>query len=138
MGKKMGTRTREFSQVCVWESTLVGEGKKVDEFVEFIAEEFGTRAVYLEEVVTGPGDAGEGGRNDVFFAIHNDDVAKFAVPRMAYGIRWIEDVFDNHSERGTLHIYPDVEDLRERYYGPFKEKSASGPWGTGARIEYFE
>lgn len=134
----MGTRTREFSQVCVWEATVVGEGKKVEEFVEFIAETFGgTRAVYLEEVVTGPGAGGEGGRNDVFFAIHNDDLAKFIIPRMQYGIRWIEDVFDNHSDRGTLHIYPDFEGLRERYCGPFKEKSASGPWGTGAKIEFF-
>jgi len=95
-----------FEQVCVWPATIVGDKKA--EFETFFLEETGTRVQFLEEVETGPDMhegqpvEGTGGRVDVFFAVHNEDVMKFAVPRLSMGIRWIEDVYGN----GGGHMYP--------------------------------
>ena len=97
-----------FSQVCVWPGTIVG-AKKVDEFVEFMKKNFGVRVKYFEEIKTAPDIKNghpvpkTGGRNDVFFAVHTTDIPKFAVARLQYGIRWIEDVLAN--EKGTS-VYP--------------------------------
>lgn len=90
-----------FKQVCVWPGTLLKDSE-VNDFVEFFKEELDARVQFLEVILTAPDKnkfgeevAGTGGRSDVFFAIHRDDVGKFAVPRLAYGIRWIEDVYSN-------------------------------------------
>ncbi len=99
--KKLDTN---FTQVCVWPGTVVGKTRKeIKEFVQWGLTEFGVRLQYLEEIETKPDGTGPGGRSDLFFAIHSEDVGKFAVPRIAYGIRWIEDVFGNHQG----HLYPD-------------------------------
>lgn len=97
-----------FEQVCVWPGTLVGADKTA-EFEVFVLENLGTRIQYLEEVQTAPDYEngypvkGTGGRNDVLFAVHNDDVMKFAVPRFQYGMRWLEDVYGN----GGGDLYPE-------------------------------
>jgi hypothetical protein len=89
-----------FKQVCVWPAVVVGEDK-VDDFVQWFKDEFETRVQFLEEVETKPDTLasgpipGTGGRHDVFFAVHTDDIGRFAVPRLSVGIRWIEDVFLN-------------------------------------------
>ena len=90
-----------FSQVCVWPATVVGD--QVEAFEQHMFDKMGVRVQYLEEVVTGPGEGGPGGRNDVRFAIHDEDIGKFAVPRLSMGISWIEDVFAN----GGGVLYPD-------------------------------
>ena len=43
-----------------------------------------------------------GGRNDVFFAIKNEDVSQFTVKRFVYGIRWAFDVIPQDEK-----IYPE-------------------------------
>ena len=97
-----------FEQVCVWPGTLVGEDK-IAEFEAFLLEKFGARVQYLEEVTTAPDlkngfpVEGTGGRNDVLFAIHNEDIGKFAIPRMQFGVRWVEDVYGN----GGGALYPE-------------------------------
>jgi len=90
-----------FKQVCVWPATIVGESQ-IKAFEQFILDELGARVQYLEEVLTAPDKgkydreiAGTGGRNDVIFAVHTEDVGKFAIPRLSLGIRWIEDVYGN-------------------------------------------
>lgn len=95
------------SQVCVWPGCVVG-ADDVDNFVAWIKDEFGVRVQYLEEVETLPNDDGPGGRNDLFFAVHEDDVGKFAVKRLAYGIRWIEDVMSevNNGDK-PCELYPE-------------------------------
>jgi hypothetical protein len=104
-----------FTQVAVWPGVIVGP-EKVADFVAFCADAFaGTRVQYIREVVTGPdrddfGRAveGTGGRNDVLFGVHEDDIGKFAVPRFTYGMRWLDDVYGN----GHGDLYPaDVRDL---------------------------
>ena len=105
MNKQLNTN---FTQVCVWPGTLVGADRVAD-FEQFVLENLGTRVQYLEEVQTFPDMRdgkpveGTGGRNDVLFAVHNEDVMKFAVPRFQYGMRWLEDVYGN----GGGDLYPE-------------------------------
>lgn len=78
----------KYNQLCMWPATEVGKGK-IKEFVKFMKKEFKSRVQYVDEVVL------KNGRNDLFFYIHDDDINKFAVPRLSYGIRWWEDVLMN-------------------------------------------
>ena len=100
-----------FNQVCVWEGTVVG-ANEVGSFENWVQLEFGVRAKYSEEVLTlpTPGEEGTGGRNDLFFRIHDEDVQKFSIARLVYGIRWWEDVLGNGNEelypQGILEKYP--------------------------------
>jgi hypothetical protein len=105
---------RPFSQVVVWEGIVIGD--LVEQFVEFCATEFnGARVKYIREIETNPDVnefgapmKGTGGRNDVLFAIHEDDVPKFAVKRIGWGMRWLDDVYGN----GNGYLYPaDVREL---------------------------
>lgn len=100
-------RKEGFSQVCVWPGTVIGADDAAD-FEAWIAQEFnGTRVQYLEEIVTNANDEGPGGRNDAFFAVHSDDIGKFAVARLAIGIRWLEDVMAecNNNDK-PCELYP--------------------------------
>lgn len=108
------TKQENFNQVCVWQGTIIGEDR-VSEFTEWCKDTFDVRVQYLEEYKTLPdvndfGNPveGTGGRNDVIFAIHDEDVNKFVVSRFEYGIRWIEDVISNN---------PDIYDKRIKKYG---------------------
>ena len=109
MEEKNIERKENYSQVCVWPGTLLNENE-IPEFEKWILDQFGTRVQFLETIVTKPdkenGKAveGTGGRHDVFFAVHKDDINKFAVPRLSVGIRWIEDVLDKNNYR--CKIYP--------------------------------
>ena len=98
----------KFTQVCVWPGCIVGP-TSVEAFEAHMLKAFNARTKYLEEVLTAPDRdkkgypiEGTGGRNDLFFAVHTDDIGHFAVPRLSYGIRWIEDVYGN----GNGHLYP--------------------------------
>lgn len=99
-----------FNQLCVWEGTVVG-ADEVKTFEDWVQSEFGVRAKYSEEVLTlpTPGEEGTGGRNDLFFCIHDEDVSKFAIARLVYGIRWWEDVLGN----GNEDLYP--QEILEKY-----------------------
>jgi len=98
-----------FKQVCVLEGILMGKSTP-KEFEDLIFEKFETRIQFLEEVETNP-DIEDGlpvpdtgGRHDIFFAVHSEDVMKFSVIRLSFRIRWIEDVL----AKGNYHspIYP--------------------------------
>jgi hypothetical protein len=99
-----------FSQLCVWEGTVVGV-EEIENFEGWLQLEFGVRAKYCEEVLTLPTEGVEdtGGRNDLFFRIHDEDVMKFALPRLTIGIKWWEDVLGN----GNGVLYP--EQILEKY-----------------------
>ena len=89
-----------FNQLCVWEGVLLGEST-VEEFESFFKDD-GFRVKFADEYKTLP-DVDEnglfiedtGGRNDLLFYINDEDVAKFAIWRLRYGIRWWEDFLAN-------------------------------------------
>lgn len=103
---------RPYSQAVSWPGTTC-EADQGDEFAKFIAEEFnGARAKFIGCFLTKPDidQFGEnipdtGGRSDLCFYIHEDDVNKFAVARFRFGMRWIDDVIanENHRSRGTIY-----------------------------------
>ncbi len=88
----------QFTQLCVWPGTVLGDNTPQD-LEDFFLKEMNTRIKYHTGVLTNP-DLDKngnpipdtGGRNDLFFYVHSDDIAHFAVPRLQMGIRWWEDV----------------------------------------------
>ena len=99
---------KNFTQVCIWPGTIVGTDK-IKEFEKYILEDFGVRVQYLEEIKTKSdvNDLTTGGRNDLFFAVHNEDIGKFSVARLHAGIRWIEDVLSSTNGYSENPIYPE-------------------------------
>jgi len=101
---------KKFNQLCVWPGTLLEENQ-IPDFVNFFKEEMGVRVEYKTTLITKP-DLDEngneepetGGRHDVFFYIHDEDIPLFAVPRLSLGVRWWEDVI-SYNENSS-HLYP--------------------------------
>jgi len=100
-----------FNQLCVLEGTLMPDGGS-EELVKFFKDNMGVTVKFETQVETLP-DTPEctetGGRNDIFFYIADEDIAKFAVPRLQMGIRWWEDVLGN----GGGKLY--TEEFLEKY-----------------------
>ena len=110
MNNKNTSRVKGFNQVCVWPGTILPE-THIAKFVKHF-ELMGVRIQHLETLRTRPDHDGKGnlvegtgGRSDVLFAVHDEDVMKFAIPRIQMGIRWIEDVLDNEPA-DVPSIYP--------------------------------
>ena len=98
-----------FNQLCVWPGCVVGE-EEAQDFERFFLDEFGVKVKYLAEIKTKPDldENGEvvpdtGGRNDLFFYLHDDNVGGFAIQRLQMGIRWWEDVIKYND---NSHLYP--------------------------------
>ena len=95
----------KFNQLCVLQGTIMPDGG-AKELENFFKEQMGVTVKFETEVKTLP-DTPEctetGGRNDIFFYIHDDDIAQFAVPRLQMDIRWWEDVILN----GGGNLYTD-------------------------------
>ena len=98
----------DYNQLCVMEGTLMPEGG-AKELIEFFKDKFGVNVHFETQVKTLPDETGEGGRNDLFFYIADNDISKFAVPRLSMGIRWWEDVLGN----GNGKLYP--TEILEKY-----------------------
>jgi hypothetical protein len=97
-----------YKQLCVWPGTVLGESTPQD-LESFFLEQMKTRIKFHTEVQTLPDldengnpDTNTGGRNDLFFYVHSDDIAAFAVPRLQMGIRWWEDVVGYND---NSHLY---------------------------------
>jgi len=97
-----------YKQLCVWPGTVLGD-TTIAEFEAYMLETFNVRVKFHADVTTLPDidEAGNhipdtGGRNDLFFYIHNEDIAHFAVPRLGMGIRWWEDVVGYNNNK---HLY---------------------------------
>jgi len=101
----------DYSCLCIWSGTIV-EQEDVDSGQ---VDEFFGKAMKCEHPIRPVGcvytvpdrDGGQivkdtGGRCDFVFYVHNEDVMRFAVPRLNYGIRWWDDVVSNKSHI----IYP--------------------------------
>lgn len=99
-----------FVQVCVWPGVTLGDQTSED-FEKYVETEFGVRIQFLEIILTNS-DLDErgnivkdtGGRSDIFFAVHSDDVVSFAALRLMVGIRWIEDALAECNN--GRHLYP--------------------------------
>ena len=97
-----------YTQLCVWPGTTLGDTTPQD-FEGFFLDEMKTRIAFHAEVQTQP-DTDEsgnhipetGGRNDIFFYVHTEDIGNFAVPRLKMGIRWWEDVV-GYNDNGYLY-----------------------------------
>ena len=87
------SESEDYKQLCIWPSTQLGDSTPED-FEDWFRN-MGFRVRFMEEVITLPGQGGPGGRCDLFFYIHSDDISKFAIPRIEMGIRWWEDVILN-------------------------------------------
>jgi hypothetical protein len=117
MEKKIDLGKSPFTQLCVWQGTLLGDSS-IEDFEGFFLTELGTRIKFHKILLTNPDvDTNgrvvpeTGGRSDVFFYVHEEDVSKFAVPRLKMGIRWWEDVIVYNE--GNQHLYP--EDFIEQH-----------------------
>jgi hypothetical protein len=110
-------RKEYFNQVCVWPGVTLGNlenGFSPQEFEQVLAEEFeGVRVHYLETIFTllDKNELGEeipntGGRSDIFFAVHDEDIMKFAILRLQAGIRWIEDAVSEINNPNGI-VYPE-------------------------------
>ena len=101
----------KFNQLCVLQGTIRPDGG-AEELEKFFKEEMGVTVKFETQVKTLP-DTPEctetGDRNDIFFYIADDDIGKFAVPRLQMGIRWWEDVLGN----GASNLY--TEEFLEKY-----------------------
>ncbi len=96
-----------YTQLCVWPGTVLGDSTP-QELESFFLEEMKTRIKFHAEVKTLPDiDRGipvpdTGGRNDLFFYVHSEDIGNFAIPRLRMGIRWWEDVVGYND---NSHLY---------------------------------
>jgi|TARA_A100001515_G_scaffold116171_1_gene97862 hypothetical protein len=101
----------QFNQLCVMQGCLMPKGG-AKELETFFKDEMGVTVKFETEVKTLP-DTPEctetGGRNDLFFYIADDDIGKFAGPRLSMGIRWWEDILGN----GGGNLY--TEEFLEKY-----------------------
>ena len=87
----------KYNQLCVLQGTIMPEGG-AKELETFFKDEFGVKVKFETEVKTLPNEPGctlTGDRNDIFFYIADDDIGKFAVPRLSMGVRWWEDCLLN-------------------------------------------
>ena len=101
----------KFNQLCVLQGCLMLEGG-AKELESFFKDEMGVKVKFETEVKTLPDKPGcteTGGRNDIFFYIEDNDISKFAIPRLNMGIRWYEDVLGN----GGGKLYP--TEVLEKY-----------------------
>ena len=97
-----------YSQVCVIQGMTLGD-LDAEGFKKYVADKFeGVRVNFFVEVKTNPdldseGEAvpDTGGRNDIFFNVHTDDIPRFAVKRLGW-CKWWEDV---HYNQQTF-LYP--------------------------------
>ena len=97
-----------YKQLCMWPGTLLGDSTPKD-LENFFLDEMGVRVKYHAEVKTlsdldssGNSVPETGGRNDLFFYVHDEDVMNFAVPRLKMGIRWWEDTVGYND---NSHLY---------------------------------
>ena len=89
---------KNFQQLCVMEGTTIDD-VTTKQFEAQFFERMGVRIKFETEVKTlpdldraGKSVPGTGGRNDLIFFVHNEDVPKLALIRFHMGIRWWEDV----------------------------------------------
>lgn len=105
----------KFTQLIVWPGTIMAENadevteSHIEKFENYFKTEYDVKIKYDTTVITLPDTdennnpvEGTGGRPDISFYVHDDDVLKFAPIKIEIGARWYEDI---HFNDGT-GIYP--------------------------------
>lgn len=100
-------------QTVIWPGTLVG-ADKTKEFIEWMSENTNTKVNYLFEFTTLPGNGGDGGRNDLVFRIPNEDVPKFVLTKLAYGMRWLGDYLQSDSNIVPVSVLTKLQQLNNQ------------------------
>jgi len=105
-----------YTQLCCWPGITI-EGITDEQFEKNMLKIFGVRVKMAEATLTLPDkdDNGNdipntGGRSDLLFYVHNEDVQKFALPRLQAGIRWWEDVIKYNND---AHLY--TKEILKKY-----------------------
>ena len=100
--------TKENAILTLWPGTLVYEHNRAS-ILHFFRETFDVDITIVGCVETLPDKdqdgnhvPGTGGRMDFFFYVDFQDVEKFAIRRLRYGMRWWQDVYCNEQQ----DIYP--------------------------------
>lgn len=120
----INAQENKFTQLCLMPSTFLNEDEptnptkeQIEEFEEFINSYFDVRIKYETTVLTQPDldSFGKeipdtGGRSDLLFYIHSDDIIKFATKRFRFGIKWWEDVI-SYNDPGNLY----TQEFKEKY-----------------------
>ena len=106
-----------YNQLCLIRDLEIGEDQ-IENFEIIMLNKFGVRVKYHTEIKTFPTLDEEGypiprtgGRNDLFFYVHKEDIDKFSVPRMHLGVHWWEDVVANTANHdsypeGFIKVHP--------------------------------
>ena len=106
----MNETKEKFKQLCVWQGINLPK-EEYEDFVAFFGDELETRIKLAEVVLTNPDLDGDGnpvpetgGRSDILFYVHDEDVAGFALKRLQLdgAPRWWEDVV---SYNNNSHLY---------------------------------
>ena len=107
---------KKYNQLVVWQGTTLGDQDPKD-LVSWFKKELLTRIKWCEQVVTlpdvknGKKVSGTGGRNDLLFYVHDDDISSFAIKRFQLGgCSWWEDVV---SYNDNSYLYP--EEVLKKY-----------------------
>jgi hypothetical protein len=94
-------RKEDYTYLCVIQGLSIEESD-VPDFEAFLLDKCGTRVQFLETYRTLPDlcdgipVADTGGRADVIFSVHKNDIAKLHLGhRMELGIRWLDDAISN-------------------------------------------
>lgn len=105
-----------FNQLAVWQGTTLGDADPKD-FVQWFEDELNTRIQWCEAVTTLPDVKngreveGTGGRSDLLFYVHDEDVTTFAVKRFHLGhCSWWEDVVVTND---NSHLYS--QEILDKY-----------------------
>ena len=111
MNTKNTTRMEGYTQVCVWPDQIL-PGTNIKNFIQYFRDQ-GFRIQHLETLITscdrdnfGVPIPETGGRIDVIFAIHDDDLMRFCTSILRKKVRWIEDVLDNEARKKNYSTYP--------------------------------
>jgi hypothetical protein len=92
-----------FAQVAVWPGTTL-DSEEVETFEKWVESDLGARCQFLEVITTKPDSSGPGGRSDLFFAVHQDDIERFSIARLQHGMRWLDDAIS--LANGGNQLYP--------------------------------
>ena len=101
-----------YNQLCC----VHGITDELHDLKHLIEDHFEVRVKMADAYYTLPDDddPDTGGRRDVLFYVHDEDVMKFAIPRLQLGIRWWEDVLANGHG-----IIP--QDIKDKYPNTWEE-----------------